>query len=103
MAYGKTVKSEYIYQGRVVKLRIDTVETPDGRTVKREVVEHKGAVAVVPCLDSNTILLIRQYRQAVGESLLEIPAGTLESGENIESCAARELEEEVGYRPGKLR
>ena len=99
----QTVASEYIYRGRVVTLRIDTVRAVDGREFQREVVEHKGAVAIVPQLDSGTFLLIRQFRQAVGETLLEIPAGTLESGEEIDDCAARELEEETGFRAGSLR
>ena len=95
--------SEYIYRGRVVTLRIDTITKPDGSQVKREVVEHHGAVAIVPKLDNETIFLIRQFRQAVGETLLEIPAGTLEPNEDLDVCAARELEEEIGYKPGKLR
>jgi ADP-ribose pyrophosphatase len=90
--------SEYLYRGRVVTLRIDTVQHADGRTVRREVVEHRGAVAIVPMLDAETVLLVRQFRQAVGETLLETPAGTLEPGESAEACAARELEEEVGFR-----
>lgn len=97
------IRSEYVYRGRVVTLRIDTLRTPDGREIKREVVEHHGAVAIVPRLDADTVLLIRQYRQAVGETLLEIPAGTLEEGEDPDACAARELEEEIGYRAGRLR
>lgn len=103
MSEGKTIHSEYLYSGRVVTLRIDTIQTPDGREIRREIVEHHGAVAIVPRLDTETILLIRQYRQAVGETLLEIPAGTLEEGESADDCAARELEEEIGYRPGRLR
>lgn len=103
MANRKTIHSEYVYRGRVVTLRIDTVMMPDGRLTKREVVEHHGAVAIVPVLDAETVLLIRQYRQAVGETLLEIPAGTLEDGEDADACAARELEEETGYRAGSLR
>jgi len=99
----QTIRSEYIYRGRVVTLRIDTVRMPDGRETKREVVEHHGAVAIVPRLDNQTILLIRQFRQAVGETLLEIPAGTLEDGEDADACAARELVEETGYRAGRLR
>jgi ADP-ribose pyrophosphatase len=99
----ETVGSEYVYRGKVVTLRIDTVRMDDGRETKREVVEHHGAVAIVPRIDSDTVLLIRQYRQAVGETLLEIPAGTLEPGEEPDACAARELEEEIGYRPGRLR
>ena len=95
--------SEYVYRGRVVTLRIDTIATKDGRTIRREIVEHRGAVAIVPMLDSKTVLLIRQYRPAVGESLLEIPAGTLESGEHRDACAARELEEEIGYQAAEMR
>jgi ADP-ribose pyrophosphatase len=99
----ETVRSEYIYRGKVVTLRIDTMRLADGREAKREIVEHKGAVAIVPRLDADTILLIRQYREAVKEFLLEIPAGTLEPGEEPDACAARELEEEIGYRAGRLR
>ena len=98
-----TSHSEYVYRGRVVTLRIDTILKPDGKEMKREVVEHHGAVAIVPRLDADTVLLIRQFRQAVGEFLLEIPAGTLETGEDPDACAARELEEEIGYRSGSLR
>jgi ADP-ribose pyrophosphatase len=103
MSEGNTVTSEYLYRGRVVTLRLDTITKPDGHTIKREVVEHHGAVAIVPRLDADTILMIRQYRQAVGEMLLEIPAGTLEDDEDADACAARELEEEIGYRAGRLK
>ncbi|MCW5932854.1 MAG: NUDIX hydrolase [Fimbriimonadia bacterium] len=92
-----TVESELIYKGRVVSLRLDTVQLANGRTVTREIVQHRGAVAIVPLLDNSTVLLVRQYRQAVGEALLEIPAGTLEENESPETCAIRELEEETGY------
>ncbi len=98
-----TIRSEYVYRGKVVTLRIDTILMDDGHEAKREVVEHHGAVAIVPRRDSETVLLIRQFRQAVGETLLEIPAGTLEEGEEPDVCAARELEEEIGYRASSLR
>ncbi len=97
------IESQTLYRGRVVTLRIDTVRLPNGRIARREIVEHHGAVAIVPLLDSETVLLIRQYRQAVGEVLLEIPAGTLEPGESPDACAQRELEEETGYRAGQMR
>jgi ADP-ribose pyrophosphatase len=103
MSASENVQSEYVYRGRVVTLRIDTITKPDGGTIKREVVEHHGAVAIVPRLDQETVLLVKQHRQAVGETLLEIPAGTLEDGEDADACAARELEEEIGYRAGRLR
>jgi ADP-ribose pyrophosphatase len=98
----RSIRSEYVYRGKVVSLRIDTVDRPDGTHSKREVVEHHGAVAIVPMLPDESILLIRQYRQAVDQYLIEIPAGTLEDGEVPEFCAARELEEETGYAAGKL-
>ena len=68
------IESHTIYRGRVVTLRIDTVRLPNGNTARREIVEHRGEVAIVPLLNRETVLLIRQYRQAVGETLLEIPA-----------------------------
>jgi ADP-ribose pyrophosphatase len=98
-----TVSSEYVYRGRVVTVRLDTVRDESGRETVREVVEHRGAVAIVPLVDRGTVLMIRQYRQAVGETILEIPAGTLEPGEDPGLCAARELQEEIGYSAGRLR
>ncbi len=103
MAEGAGTTSEYLYRGRVVTLRLDTLTACDGHTMRREVVEHRGAVAIVPMLTPETVLLIRQYRHAVGETLLEVPAGSLEPGEDPAACAARELEEEVGYRAGRIR
>ncbi|MEN3002495.1 MAG: NUDIX hydrolase [Armatimonadota bacterium] len=97
------IESRVLYQGRVVTLRLDMVRLPNGHITQREIVEHRGAVAIVPLLDADTVLLIRQYRQAVGETLLEIPAGTLEPGEPPEQCAMRELQEETGYRANRLR
>lgn len=99
----QTLESKMIYRGRVVALRVDKVQMPNGKVAEREIVEHRGAVAIVPLLDKDTVLLIRQYRQAVGEVLLEIPAGTLEPGEHPDACAGRELEEETGYRAGHLK
>jgi len=98
----KVICSERIYKGRVVHMRVDTVELPDGRQSTREIVEHRGAVAIVPLLPDGRVMLIRQFRLAAGEILLEIPAGTLDPGESPEICAVRELEEEIGYRPGRL-
>lgn len=97
------IESQVLYRGRVVTLRIDTVRLPNGETARREIVEHRGAVAIVPLLNRDTVLLIRQYRQAVGETLLEIPAGTLEPEEPPEACARRELAEETGYTARQLR
>lgn len=96
------IGSEEIYRGRVVKLRVDRVRLADGREAKREIVGHQGAVCIVPVLDGQ-ILLLQQFRLATGGVLLEVPAGTLEVGEEPAACAARELEEETGYRAATLR
>ena len=97
-----TLSSETVFSGRVVRLRVDTVRLPSGRTSTREVVVHPGAVAIVPLTDDARVVLVRQYRQAAGQVLLEIPAGTLEDGEAPESCAHRELAEEVGLVAARL-
>jgi ADP-ribose pyrophosphatase len=83
-------------------LRVDQVELDDGTGTMREVVEHRGAAAVVPILEDR-VILVRQFRYAASLELLEIPAGTLEQGETPEACARRELEEETGYRSNELR
>lgn len=98
----RVIATQRVYDGRVVSLRVDTVQDADGRVTTREVVEHHGAVAVVPMLADDEVLLITQYRHAVGEWLLEIPAGTLEVGEDPEECALRELQEETGYTAARL-
>lgn len=92
---------EVVYDGKLVKLHRLTVKLPDGAHAQREIVRHPGAVAMVPLLGED-VLLVRQFRAAAGKILLEIPAGTLEVGEAPEAAAVREMQEEVGYRPGKL-
>jgi ADP-ribose pyrophosphatase len=101
--FEKTQYSRRIYDGKVINLRIDTVKLPNGRITIREVVEHPGAVAIVPFLKPDVILMIRQYRHPTGQVLLEIPAGTLKKGEKPEDCAIRELIEETGYKPSEMR
>jgi ADP-ribose pyrophosphatase len=93
-----------VHAGHVVTLVEATFVDPDGETFEREVVHHAGAVSVVPLLDDgDTVVLVRQYRAAVEGELLEIPAGKLDvDGEARDAAAARELEEEVGYRAGRL-
>lgn len=98
----KKIYSKRIYEGKLVNLRVDTVILPDGREAKREIVEHKGAVAIVPLLDTSKVVMVKQYRQPAGEVLIEIPAGTMDRNEDAETCASRELTEETGYRAGKL-
>jgi ADP-ribose pyrophosphatase len=87
-----------IYTGKVVILNIDTVTLPNGATVDLETIRHPGAAAVVPVKDDGTVVLIRQFRHAAGGFIYEIPAGKLQPREDPLHCAARELEEEVGYR-----
>lgn len=93
----KTMKSEKIYEGRILNLRLDTVELPDKKYAKREIVEHPGAVAIIPVTDENEVVLVKQFRKAIESQLLEIPAGKVEHGENPVNCAIRELKEETGY------
>src|SRR5665647_1488313 len=93
----KTVSSREIFQGKIVKLRVDTVVLPDSRQSTREVVEHAGAVAIVALDENRNIIMVRQYRKPVEEVLLEIPAGTLEANEDPLLCAQRELQEETGF------
>jgi len=100
--------SRRIYTGRVVRLDVDTVRFPDGSTGQLELIRHPGAAAIVPCASDPpgadpTILLIRQYRYATGGQLWEIPAGTLDPGEDPEACARRELLEETGVTADRLQ
>ena len=83
----------------VARLRF---EAPDGGEIVRDIIEHPGAAVILPLLDDGRIILIRNVRQTVGKVLWELPAGTLESGEAPEACAAREVEEETGYRAGTI-
>lgn len=92
--------SRRIYEGRVISLRTDEIELPSGRREVREIVEHRGAVAMVPLIGGD-VVLVRQFRPAVGRALLEIPAGSREPGESVESCLQRELAEEIGMRAGR--
>lgn len=91
-----------IFTGKVLTLNIDTVTLPNGVTIDLEIVRHPGAAAVVPLKDNETVVLIKQFRHAAGGFIFEIPAGKLHPGEDPRNCAARELEEEVGYQAGKL-
>ena len=99
----QTISQETVFSGRIIKTQVDTVLMPDGRQVTREVVRHPGAVAMIPIDADGNVLLVRQYRHAVGQSLLEIPAGTLEEGESPDRTAQRELQEEIGYASRDLR
>lgn len=99
----KTLSSAYIYQGKIINLRHDKVKLPDDRETIREIVEHPGAVAILALTEKKEIVMIRQFRKPADEVLWELPAGTLEEGEDLVSCARRELEEEAGYYPRKIK
>ncbi len=98
----KTLRSSYPFRGKVVTVRVDEVLLPDGKESKREIVEHAGAVAIIPVNEKQEVLCIRQFRKAAGKVLLEIPAGLVEQGETLEACAQRELAEEIGFMSNKL-
>ncbi len=97
----ETLSSKTIYKGKVFDIRVDEVREGDVEYT-RDVVVHKGSAVVLPKFDDGTVALVRQYRHAAGEYLLELCAGTLEEGESPETCAARELEEELGLRAENL-
>lgn len=92
----KAISSSRIYEGRVVNLRVDRVALPGGGESSREVVEHRGAVVVVAIDQEGRVAMVRQYRYPLGQVTLELPAGTLEPGEDPLTCARRELQEETG-------
>ena len=98
----KTVNSEYRYTGKIINLRLDTVVLPNGATALREVVEHPGAVAVVPVCDGGEVALVRQYRHSLSAETLEIPAGKLELAEQPGPAGERELYEETGAHAGHM-
>jgi ADP-ribose pyrophosphatase len=93
---------QLVFHGRKIDLVLETVLSPGGQPQVREIVLHRGAAVMLPILDDQRVILVWNYRYPIGQRLLELPAGTLEPGEAPDSCAARELEEEIGYRAGKL-
>lgn len=97
------IDSHWGFEGRLVRVRVDRVRLASGREATREVVAHPGAVAIVPLHDDGALTFVRQWRQAAGRLLLEIPAGTLEPEEDPADCARRELAEEVGLECRELR
>ncbi len=92
----------HIFKGRIIDLSVETVTLPNGSTAELELIKHPGAAAVVPMKDEGTVVMVRQYRHAVGGFIYEIPAGKLHPGEDPRDCARREVEEEIGYKVGIL-
>ena len=94
--------SETLLKGRAFAIRRDTLKAPDGRETKFDIIEHGGSVIIVPIDQDGNLLFVRQYRHAAGMDLLELPAGTLEEGEDPAICAAREIREETGFAADKI-
>ena len=99
----KTIHSQPIYQGRVFSIRKDQVKLPDGAETVLDIVEHRGAVSILPIDEHGNVWFVRQYRHAAGLEMLELPAGGLEPGEAPEICAQREIREEIGMAAGHLQ
>lgn len=94
--FEKTIRSQEIFRGHILRVTLDTVELEDGSQSQREIVHHHGGAAVLPLDSDGNVWMVRQFRYAFGQELLEIPAGKLEPGENPKDAALRELEEECG-------
>src|SRR5215213_10094636 len=100
--FGETLSSRRGFDGSWVHVRVDEVRLPTGRVTTREVVEHPGSVAIVGVTGDGNVLLLRQSHHTISRTLLGITAGTLETGEAPEACARREMNEETGYRAGRM-
>lgn len=100
--YEKTLSTKPIFEGRMISLQVDTVELPGGGTATREIVKHPGAAAVLALLDGK-LLVVEQFRKPLEKMQVEIPAGKLDPNEDPMEAAARELEEETGYRAKSLK
>ncbi len=98
----ETLSSRRIFEGRAVKLRVDSVKLPSGRETTREIVEHEDCVAIIALDDADNVLLVKQYRKPVEKELLEIPAGGIDPGETPEDAVRREMREETGFLPQKV-
>ena len=91
----KTVESKKIYNGKIINVRVDTVEMPEGKTAERDIVEHPGGVGVVAVTDDRKVIMVKQFRKPIEKAIYEIPAGKMDKdGEEPEKCGRRELEEE---------
>lgn len=97
-----TIESRIAFQGQLITVHVHKVRTFHGNLATREIVEHSDAVCIVPVLSNGNVLLVRQYRKAAKQELLEVPAGGIEQGESIQDAALREMQEETGYTAGTL-
>lgn len=100
--YERQLEERFIYKGKLFSVKADEVETSWGKRTVREIVVHPGAVVIIPMLDEDTVILVKQYRYAASKILLELPAGVIERGERPEESAMRELEEETGFRAERI-
>ena len=98
----KTVESQVLFSGKIITVRLDRAQLPNGRIASREVVEHPGGVAILPLFDDGTVPLVRQFRYPMQREMLEVPAGKLEYGEKPLPAAERELGEETGLTAGRM-
>lgn len=99
----KVLRTRRVYDGKVLRLRVDDVVLANGHETKIEVVEHDGGVSIIAQPDPSSIVLVKQYRPAIERDLWEVPAGKLERGEDPHAAAIRELREETGYRCASMR
>src|SRR3990167_4960372 len=102
MKQQKVMETELVFEGRAVRLKIDTVLLPSGRKTTREIVEHSDCVAIIPIKNDGKLVMVKQFRHATGKELLEIPAGGIEKEEDPISCVRRELQEETGFYPEEV-
>lgn len=98
----ETIKSEKIYEGKIIKVRVDTVELANRNYAKREIVEHSRGVGIVALTEDNEIFLVKQFRKPLEKYIYEIPAGLVESSESLSEAAVRESQEEIGIKPNNL-
>lgn len=102
MSQYKRIKRDLVHEGRIIDYYTDTIEIEGGKLTNFDFINHKGASAMIPVDDEGNILMVRQYRNAIDQYTLEIPAGGLNSGEDNRTCAIRECEEETGYKAGEV-
>lgn len=99
----KTIDIKNIYKGKIIDVNLHTVDLPNGKQSTREIVNHPGGVAIIAYRNKETILLVEQFRKPIEKVILELPAGKIEKGEDIELCGIRELEEETGYKAKEFK